>query len=73
LEITTSRFRQCPKTSGLRRRLPIWAWIVIAVGSSLLLIILASIIIFIRNKKQNSSPKKKKTLPEPRQPNEKGK
>lgn len=54
-EITESKFRHCPK-SARRRLLPIWAWILIAIGSALVLLsILATIIIFVSSSKKKKS------------------
>ncbi|UJR31295.1 hypothetical protein I4U23_018793 [Adineta vaga] len=60
-EITNSRFRTCSK-SGRRffRRLPLWAWILIAVGSALLLIgVIVALVVFLRKSKQNKPPTKR--------------
>ncbi|CAF1026662.1 unnamed protein product [Rotaria sordida] len=66
-ELTDSRFRHCTKIHGRqRRRLPMWAWIAIAISSAiLLLIILGGIIAFISKSKNKDSTRKKKFLPEP--------
>ena len=34
--MTASKFRHCPKSRGLRHRLSVWAWLLIAVGAMLL-------------------------------------
>jgi len=55
-EITTSRFRNCPKSARRRFRLPIWAWVLIAVGSALvLLIILTTILTTVCKSKKKKS------------------
>lgn len=55
-ELIASRFRQCPKTRGLRGRLTFWAWLLIAVGAMLLLLfILGGVLAYIRNSKKGSS------------------
>jgi hypothetical protein len=65
-EITTSKFRHCPKPIPLRRRLPKWAWITIGVGSGVLLFIILAVIVACICKSKNKSPSKNKFLPEPR-------
>ncbi|CAF0860207.1 unnamed protein product [Adineta ricciae] len=72
-ELTASTFRTCPKR-GRRffRRLPLWAWILIALGCAFLLIgIVAAIALFLRKSKQNNSSKKR-AIPEPRDPPTRG-
>ncbi len=70
-ELTDSRFHNCPNTHPYSRRVPLWVWIAISVGSAVLILILGIIVIFIR-KSRSSAGLKKKSLPEPRQPAEKG-
>ena len=72
-ELTTSKFRHCPAVRGRRRRLPIWAWVLIAVGGAILaLILFGTIIAVVRKSKKNGTPKKK-SFPEPRKPGDKRK
>ena len=55
-ELTASKFRHCPKHRGLHHRLPIWAWLLVAVGAMLLLLlILGGVLAFIRNMKKGPS------------------
>lgn len=76
-EITSSRFRHCPKQRRRFRRLPIWAWILIACGSAIVILaILAIIIAVVRKSKRKSSSGKssgKFSFPEPRVTQEKRK
>ncbi|CAF0867774.1 unnamed protein product [Adineta steineri] len=54
-EITNSKFQNCPIVRGLRHRLPLWAWILIAVGVAVLLAIIVAIVVFVLKSKKNSS------------------
>ena len=55
-ELTQSTFRHCPKSSGFRQRLTVWAWILVAVGAMLLLLlILGGVLAFLRNSKRGSA------------------
>jgi succinate dehydrogenase hydrophobic anchor subunit len=71
--LTASKFRHCPKArGGLRHRLSVWAWILVAVGAMLLLLlILGGVLAFIRNSKKGSY-KTKKLTPEPPHNDEQG-
>ncbi|CAF3558782.1 unnamed protein product [Rotaria sp. Silwood1] len=52
-ELSESKFRNCPKSHGLRHRLPIWAWLLVVVGAMLLLLlILGGVLTFIRSSKK---------------------
>ncbi|CAF1041144.1 unnamed protein product [Rotaria sordida] len=63
-ELTTSKFRNCPKSHGLRHRLSIWAWLLVAFGGMLLLLlILGGVLTFIRNLKKDS-PQVRKSIAE---------
>ncbi|CAF3027781.1 unnamed protein product [Rotaria sp. Silwood2] len=63
-ELSASKFRNCPKGHGLRRRLPIWAWLLVAVGAMLLLLlILGGVLAFIRNSKKEL-PQTRKSISE---------
>ncbi len=54
--MTVSKFHHCPTYRGLRHRLSIWAWILIAVGGMLLLLlILGGVLAYMRNSKRGSS------------------
>ena len=65
-ELTESKFRTCPKSRGFRRRLPLWAWIlIIATGSALLLGLIGGIATCARKGKKGDA-RPKRTLPEPR-------
>ncbi|CAF0966460.1 unnamed protein product [Adineta steineri] len=65
-EITNSKFQNCPIVRGLRHRLPLWAWILIAVGVAVLLAIIVAIVVFVLKSKKNSSGGKR-SLPPPRE------
>lgn len=66
--MTQSTFRQCPNTRGLRHRLTIWAWILVAVGAMLLLLlILGGVLAFRRNSKRGSLDMRE-SAPERRHP-----
>ncbi len=70
--MTTSKFRHCPKHRGLRHRLSVWAWLLVAVGAMLLLLlILGGVLAFIRGSKRGSSEIRKPAL-EPRRPDDQG-
>ncbi|UJR15408.1 hypothetical protein I4U23_002355 [Adineta vaga] len=61
-ELTASKFRNCPKIRGLRHRLTVWAWLLVAVGAMLLLLlILGGILAFLRNSKKGSADIKQLT------------
>ena len=66
MEITTSKFRHCPQTRGRSRRLPLWAWTAIIIGSALLLLTLLAVIFTLIRKSRQNAASKKRTLPEPR-------
>jgi hypothetical protein len=73
-ELTNSKFHNCPAIRARRRRLPIWAWVLIAVGGAILaLILFGTIIAIVRKSKKNGTPNKKKPFPEPRVTEEKSK
>lgn len=69
--MTQSKFRQCQNPRGLRHRLTIWAWILVAVGAMLLLLlILGGVLAFMRNSKRGSLDMRE-SAPERRHPTEK--
>jgi len=70
-ELTDSKFRNCPNTRPSSRLVPFWVLIAISTGSAVLILIVSIIVIFLR-KSRSSAGLKKKSLPEPRQPAEKG-
>ncbi len=70
--MTASKFHHCSKPRGLRYRLSIWAWILIAVGAMLLLLlILGGVLAFAHNSKRGSV-KIRKPEPERRRNDEQG-
>ena len=74
-ELTESKFRTCPTKGrgGRLRRLPLWAWILIAAtGSALLLGLIGGIAVCARKGKKGDS-RPKRTLPEPRPTDVQGK
>lgn len=72
-ELTNSKFRNCPAVRGRRRRLPIWAWVLIAVGGAILALILFGTIIAVVRKSKKNGTSKKKAFPEQRKPGDKSK
>jgi hypothetical protein len=71
-ELTDSKFHNCPNTRPYSRRVPIWGWIAISVGSAILLLIVLGIIFKFIRKSRSNGGLKKKSLSEPRQQAEKG-
>ncbi len=70
--MTASKFRHCPKHRGLRYRLPIWAWLLVAVGAMLLLLLLlGGVLAFIGNSKRGSA-EIRKPVSEPDRTDEQG-
>jgi len=69
-ELIDSKFRTCAHGRH-RRRLPLWALILIIVGSALLVLIIIAVIVGCILKSRKSGGSNKKFMPEPRLPEDK--